>query len=211
MSKLYGVPVSPMVRKVLVSLELKGIIYEIVPVTPFNKPDGFLNISPLGKIPAWQDQDVTLADSTVICEYLEDRYPDNALYPAGAADKAKARWIEEYADTIMLPALGSIFFERVAKKMINQPADESKVQDHLEKKLPPIFNYLETLLPDADFLFGADLQLADIALITHFINLAHAGVHVDSTSYPTLAAYVERVFQHPAIAHRISEDQKIFA
>ncbi|WP_257265790.1 glutathione S-transferase family protein [Endozoicomonas sp. ONNA2] len=84
MSKLYGVPLSPMVRKVLLALEIKQIDYQLVPVTPFMKPEGFEKISPLKKIPAWQDDKVTLADSTVICEYLEDRYPKQALYPTAA-------------------------------------------------------------------------------------------------------------------------------
>ncbi|WP_257265789.1 glutathione S-transferase family protein [Endozoicomonas sp. ONNA2] len=125
-------------------------------------------------------------------------------------EKAKARWLEEYADTVMLPVLGTAFFERVAKKLINQPADEDKVQEVLQTKLPKTCVYLESQVPETDFLFGVDLQLADIALATHFINLAHAGVQIDSAEYPGLAAYIERIFQHPAVAHRIAEDKKVF-
>ena len=210
MSKLYGVPLSPMVRKVLLALELKQIDHELVPVTPFRKPEGFEKISPLKKIPAWEDDKVTLADSTVICEYLEDRYPEKALYPQAPEEKAKARWFEEYADTVMLPVLGTVFFERVARKLVNQPADEVKVQEILQSKLPTTCAYLESQVPETDFLFGADLQLADIALATHFINLSHAGVLVEPAEYPRLAAYIDRLFQHPAVAYRIAEDKKVF-
>ena len=210
MSKLYGVPLSPMVRKVLLALELKQIDHELVPVTPFRKPEGFEKISPLKKIPAWEDDKVTLADSTVICEYLEDRYPERALYPQAPEEKAKARWFEEYADTVMLPVLGTVFFERVARKLVNQPADEVKVQEILQTKLPTTCTYLESQAPETDFLFGADLQLADIALATHFINLSHAGVQIEPAEYPRLAAYIDRLFQHPAVAHRIAEDKKVF-
>ncbi|MFK0573759.1 glutathione S-transferase family protein [Endozoicomonas sp.] len=208
MSKLYGVPLSPMVRKVLLALEIKKINHEIVPVMPFNKPEGFEKISPLGKIPAWEDDKVTLADSTVICEYLEDRYPEQPLYPEDPAGKARARWFEEYADTVMLPVLGTVFFERIAKKMMNQPVDEAKVQEILESKLPGTFVYLESQAPEADFLFGPDLQMADISIATNFINLGHAGVNVEPAEYPKLAAYVERLLQHPAVANRIAEDKK---
>ncbi|WP_066014047.1 glutathione S-transferase family protein [Endozoicomonas atrinae] len=210
MSKLYGVPLSPMVRKVLLTLELKQIDHELVPVTPFRKPEGFEKISPLKKIPAWEDDKVTLADSTVICEYLEDRYPERALYPQAPEEKAKARWFEEYADTVMLPVLGTVFFERVARKLVNQPADEVKVQEILQTKLPKTCAYLESEVPETDFLFGADLQLADIALATHFINLSHAGVQVEPAEYPRLAAYIDRLFLHPAVAFRIAEDKKVF-
>ncbi|KEI70393.1 hypothetical protein GV64_06300 [Endozoicomonas elysicola] len=210
MSKLYGVPLSPMVRKVLLALEIKQIDHEMVPVTPFRKPEGFEKISPLKKIPAWEDERVTLADSTVICEYLEDRYPEQPLYPKSPEDKAKARWFEEYADTVMLPVLGTVFFERVAKKLVSQPADEVKVQEILQTKLPKTCAYLESQVPETGFLFGVSLQLADIALATHFINLAHAGVNIEFAEYPRLAAYIDRLFQHPAVAHRIAEDKKVF-
>lgn len=210
MSKLYGVPLSPMVRKVLLALEIKQLDYELVPVTPFMKPAGFEKISPLKKIPAWEDDKVTIADSSVICEYLEDRYPEQALYPKTPEEKARARWFEEYADTAMLQVLGTVFFERVAKKLINQPADEGKVQEVLQTKLPEICVYLESQVPETDFLFGAEVQLADIALASHFINLVHAGVQIDSAEYPGLSAYIDRIFQHPAVAHRIAEDKKVF-
>ena len=62
---------------------------------PFAKDVEFQKLSPLGKIPALQDGDLTLCDSTVICEYLEDAYPDKPVYPANPKDKAKARWFEE--------------------------------------------------------------------------------------------------------------------
>ncbi|WP_422462332.1 MULTISPECIES: glutathione S-transferase family protein [unclassified Endozoicomonas] len=210
MNKLYGVPLSPMVRKVLLALEIKQLDYELVPVTPFMKPAGFEKISPLKKIPAWEDDKVTIADSSVICEYLEDRYPEQALYPKTPEEKARARWFEEYADTAMLQVLGTVFFERVAKKLINQPADEGKVQEVLQTKLPEICAYLESQVPETDFLFGGKVQLADIALASHFINLVHAGVQIDSAEYPGLAAYIDRIFQHPAVAHRIAEDKKVF-
>ena len=54
----------------------------------------------------------------------------------------------------MLPVLGTAFFERVAKKLINQPADEVKVQEILQTKLPEICAYLESQVPETDFLFG---------------------------------------------------------
>ena len=87
MSKLYGVPLSPMVRKVLLALEIKQVDHELVPVTPFMKPEGFEKISPLKKIPAWEGDKVTLADSTVICEYLEGPLSRTGSLPKDAPRK----------------------------------------------------------------------------------------------------------------------------
>lgn len=211
MSKIYGVPLSPMVRKVLAALEIKEVEYQLVPVSPFQKPEGFQQISPLQKIPAYQDDRVVLADSTVICEYLEDRYPEVSLYPSDPALKARARWLEEYADTVLLPVLGTVFFERVAKKMANKEPDEAKVQAALQDRLPAVLSYLESEVPKAGYLFGPQLQLADIAIATHFINLSYGEVKVDGAAYPTLAGYVQRLMQHPAMAHRMAEDRKMLS
>lgn len=84
----------------LACLELKGLAYEIDPITPFMGGDRFTSLSPLRRVPVLIDDRVTLADSSVICQYLEDRYPAPALYPADIVDRARARWLEEYADTV---------------------------------------------------------------------------------------------------------------
>src|SRR5688500_16269072 len=88
--QIIGSYISPYVRKVLAVLDLKGIAYEIDPIVPFFGDDRFTKISPLRRIPVYSDGKVTLCDSTVICEYLEDRHPTPALYPREPADRARA-------------------------------------------------------------------------------------------------------------------------
>ncbi len=211
MSKVYGVSLSPMVRKVLAVMELKDIEYKMIPASPLQKPEGFEQISPLGKIPAYQDDQITLADSSVICEYLEDRYPAQAVYPEDPAVKARARWLEEYADTELFTTTGAIFFERVIKKLIKQESDEARVQTAIEEKLPVIMKYLESEVPGAGYLFGAELMVADIAIATHFINASYGGVKVDSNEYPVLSAYLQRILQHPVMVKRLAEDSKMMS
>ena len=76
-----GGGVSPFVRKVRVALAEKGLDYQHEQVNPFAPPPGYRDISPLGKIPAFKDGDRSLCDSSVICAYLEKRFPTPALYP----------------------------------------------------------------------------------------------------------------------------------
>src|SRR5580658_11170157 len=115
--QIIGSYLSPYVRKVLVVLDLKGIEYEIDPIIPFFGNDSFSHISPVRRIPVLIDDQVTLADSSVICQYLEDRYPERKLYPADIAERGRARWLEEYADSRM----GEVFiwglFNQVAIKL----------------------------------------------------------------------------------------------
>ena len=99
--KIIGSYISPYVRKVLACLLLKKLDYEIDPIVPFLGDDRFSQLSPLRRIPVFVDDRVTLTDSSVICQYLEDRHPQPALYPRDIAQRARARWMEEYADTPM--------------------------------------------------------------------------------------------------------------
>src|SRR5262250_2854595 len=91
--RIVGSYLSPYVRKVLVVLDLKGIPYEIDPIIPFMGDDRFSALSPLRRIPVLIDDRVTLADSSVICEYLEERRPEPALAPRDVVERARARWL----------------------------------------------------------------------------------------------------------------------
>src|ERR1700742_250521 len=114
---IYGGSVSPFVRKVRVRLAEKGLDYSLEQISPFRPPPDFRDISPLGRIPAFRDTDLPepnhLSDSSVICAYIEHKFPTPALYPGDPYQRARALWFEEYADTMMAENLGrGLFFER---------------------------------------------------------------------------------------------------
>jgi len=192
--RIVGSYLSPYVRKVLVCLELKRLPYEIDPIVPFMGDDRFSKLSPLRRIPVLQDDSVTLTDSTVICEYLEDRYPEPELYPRDPVARARARWLEEYADTRM----GEVFIWRLFNQVAIRPAVWGEKTDHtvLEKTLaedvPDVLDYLEGELPADGFLFGSP-QVADVAIAAFFRNAALARFTVDAKRWPATASFVERV------------------
>jgi glutathione S-transferase len=90
---IIGSYVSPYVRKVLACMNLKGLDYEVDPITPFFGNDEFQRLSPLRRIPVLIDGDLSVSDSTVICEYLDDAYGGHRLYPKGPKERTRARWI----------------------------------------------------------------------------------------------------------------------
>lgn len=192
--RIVGSYLSPYVRKVLVFLHEKGIAYEIDPIVPFFGDDRFSALSPVRRIPVFTDDRVTLCDSTVICQYLEDRHPEPALYPRDVADRARARWLEEFADTRM----GEVFiwrlFNQVAIRRFvwNEPTDAAVVEKTLKEEVPAVLHYLEGELPADGFVFGA-LSIADISLATFFRNAGFAGFTVDAARWPKTAAFVARV------------------
>jgi predicted NUDIX family NTP pyrophosphohydrolase len=113
-----GGGVSPFVRKVRVFLAEKGLDYQHENINPFGPPEGWREISPLGRIPAFKDGDKVVNDSSVICAYLERRFPKPALYPTDDYDYARALWFEEFADGGMIATMGpKTFFPCVLKPL----------------------------------------------------------------------------------------------
>lgn len=195
---IVGSYISPYVRKVLVCLDLKGIRYQIDPIVPFFGNEEFARISPVRRIPVLIDGDVTLADSTVICEYLEERHPEPSLHPATPQERARARWLEEFADTRM----GEVFIWRLFNELIikrsvwGEATDAAVVREAKEVEIPQILDYLESgLAPSGISFFGA-LGIADIAVASFFRNAAIAGFEVDRRRWPLTAGFVARMLDH---------------
>jgi len=190
---IVGSYLSPYVRKVLVCLHVKGIPYQIDPIVPFFGDERFSALSPLRRIPVLIDDDLVLSDSTVICEYLEERQPTPSFYPHGAAPRARARWLEEFADTRM----GDVFIWKLFNQVAIGPAvwgektDREKLQHTLEVEVPAVVDYLEPLLPAQGFLFG-ELGIADAALAAFFRNAAFARFTPDPARWPRTAGFVAR-------------------
>ncbi len=208
---VYGGNISPFVRKVRVALIEKGLQYSLENVNPFAPPPEFLQISPLKRIPAFRDTDLPepnhLADSSIICDYLEHKFPKPALYPSDPFQRARALWFEEYADSVVASNIGGgLFFERIVKKLMRRPVDENVCQTTLKEKLPPLFDYLEREIGNNEFLVGNQFSIAYISVGTMFVNFAHCGESVDAARWPKLAAYVQRLHARPSFKAMIDEE-----
>lgn len=199
--KIIGSFVSPYVRKVLACMNLKNLDYEVDPITPFFGNDEFERLSPLRRIPVLVDGELTISDSSVICAYLDEAYGGHPLLPPDPKDRARARWLEEYADTRLGDLfIWGLFYQKVVRPAVwKEPADEERVARALTEGLPRELDYLEDQLPSDGFLFG-DIGLADIAVATFFRNGAYAGFETDPKRWPKVAAFVERTLAHQAIA-----------
>ena len=199
--RIIGSYLSPYVRKVLACLDLKGLAYEIDPIVPYMGDDRFTALSPLRRVPVLIDDRVTLADSSVICQYLEDRYPEPALYPLDVADRARARWLEEFADSRM----GDVFIwglfnhAVIALAVWGTPRDLAVIDRIVSGEIPPVLDYLESQVPAEEFLFGA-LCIADLSIAVFLRNAAFARYQVDPGRWPATARFVDRVLAQDCLA-----------
>ena len=137
--KVYGFPLSPFVRKVVVVAKEKGVDVEIVPVNPMQPSDEFRAVSPYCKIPAIDDGGFELADSSAIAHYLEAKYPSPALLPAEPQARAKAIWFDEVADTVVMAAGGAMVFNRFVKpRFLGQDCDEDQDENEGDDTRSPL-------------------------------------------------------------------------
>ena len=198
---IIGGPVSPYVRKVLAVCEMKGVPYRLDPIVPFFGDDAFGELSPLRRVPVFIDDKVSLCDSTVICEYLEDRFPSPRVLPAEPARRAQARWLEEFSDTRMGDVfIWRIFYEAVVLPFIFQkPRDKEKIAAIVAEQVPDVMAYLEKVAP-ADGFLCSDVSMADLAVAIPFGNLRWARVEPDRNRWPKTCAWVERTHATPALA-----------
>lgn len=197
--RIVGSYLSPYVRKVLVFLDLKGIAYEIDPIVPFFGDERFSKLSPVRRIPVLQDDRVALCDSSVICQYLEDRHPAPPLYPSDVAQRARARWLEEYADTRLGEVLIWGLFNQVAinPAVFGAATDAAVLARTLEVEIPAVLDYLEGELPAEGFCFGSP-SIADVSIACFFRNAAFARYQIDAARWPRTASFVERVLALPS-------------
>jgi glutathione S-transferase len=196
------------VRKVLAACEMKAVPYQVDPVVPFFGDDKFSELNPLRRVPVFIDDQVSVSDSTVICEYLEERYPTPALLPGAPAERARPRWMEEFADTRLGDIfIWRIFYEAVVSPFIWQrPRDKEKIARAVEHELPAVMADLERLAPASGFLFGA-VSIADISVAVFFQNLRWARVTPAVDRWPRTLGWVARSEEVPALAKitRIAE------
>jgi glutathione S-transferase len=211
---LYGSNLSPFVRKVRVLLIEKGVDYALDQINPFRQPPEFAEISPLKRIPVLRDSDLpepnTLPDSSVIADYLENKFPAPALFPKAPFARARALWFEEYVDGGIFPVLGTgLFFERVVKKFQRGVTDTALCVRTVQESLPPFFDYLEGEIRGKSFFVDEAYSIADIAVASVMANYRHSGEEIDAARWPGFAAHVAKILARPSFQAVLTEEQKL--
>ncbi|MFR0688069.1 glutathione S-transferase family protein [Enterobacterales bacterium AE_CKDN230030158-1A_HGKHYDSX7] len=210
---VFGAPLSPFVRKVRLFAAEKGIDYQLENVNPFNQPDWYRDLNPLRRVPAIRDGDFTLADSSVICHYLEDRDAQRApLCGDNAEARARINWLEKYADYELGPLTTfTVFRNRLLKPLMGKVCDEVAVKGAMQEKLPEHFDYLEKCLGEQQWFVDDRFSLADIAIACQLVNLRHGEEALDAQRWPKLAAHFERTLARPALAEIVQGELQIIA
>jgi glutathione S-transferase len=195
-TKIYSGPLSMFGAKVQIAALEKGIDFELVMV-PFAKGDAYepkhpevLRVNPVKQqVPVLIDGDVELFDSTQIFEYLEDRYPDPALWPRGNADRARARQLEHKSDEVFFPNVIRLF--GLQHDMQSAPAVAACAA------CARYYGEMEDLLAAREYLAGP-YSFADIAFYMACIFADRKGARMTQAT-PRLLAWRGRMGERPAV------------
>lgn len=198
---LIGNHISPFVRKVLAVCRIKGIAVAVDPIVPFFGDDRFGAISPLRRIPVWVHDGIVVNDSSVIAEYLEDTHPQPSILPGTAVDRARSRWLDEFADTrIAQVFLWGVFGAAVVGPGIfRTPRDLDAIAKVMRDDVPHVMDTLEAHAPADGFIAGPAIGLGDLSVASQFANLRWSRQTIDAARWPRTLAWVERVEAHDAL------------
>jgi glutathione S-transferase len=206
---LYGINLSTFTRKVRLALLEKELPHRLE-VAPMGSP-AVKALHPLGKIPVLADGEVVVPDSSAIIGYLERAYPARPLYPVGAADLARALWLEEYADTRLREVTLPFFSERVVKPLFQgKPADEAALAAAGGPR-DEAFGYLEGELARRSFAAGDGLTVADLAIGAQLVTYVQGAGPVDPGRWPGLAGYLGRLTARSRWAPVLAEEEAALA
>ena len=193
--KLFSGPLSMFGAKAQIAALEKGIAFDLVMV-PFDRDDRYrpqhpevLRINPKQQVPVLVDGAVEIFDSTQIFEYLEDLQPQPALWPAGAAPRARARLLEHLSDEVFFPQVIKLFGLQEAMQSPPAVAACAACAQHYES--------MEDRLAQREYLAG-DYSFADIAFYMAQVFAERKGALMTDAT-PRLLAWRERVGARPAV------------
>lgn len=200
--KLYSGRLSMFGAKVEIALREKCLAFELQMV-PFDLQAGYwpkhpdvMRINPKRQVPVLIDGALEIYDSTEIFEYLEDRYPEHALWPAGsgnAVGRARARQLEHAADEVFFPSVVRLMGLRADPDPVASPEWQAAVAS-----LTAYYDRMETTLAERPYLAG-EYGYADVAFFMAQFFAARHTVPM-SAAHPRLLAWRRRVASRNAVA-----------
>ena len=207
---VYGMHLSPFVRKAEAVLAHAGLDYDFEEVNIVGMPDWFLEISPMKRIPVLRDKTIgtegvpgTIADSSAIAMFLNKKH-ELGLYGETAYDMGRIAAIEEFADTSVAVPLGMGLFRPILFPLFSgKDSDLEPARKTWSKTLPPLFDYLEGALNGGDYFVGDAYSMADIAVAGQMTQLDLVAGLPDADRWPALVKHTQAMKQRPGFAENL--------
>jgi RNA polymerase-associated protein len=175
-------------------LAAKGVSYERVLVDPAKPPEDLIDLNPYGTTPTLVDRDLTLYDTAVVCEYLDERYPHPPLMPIDPLSRARLRLATVRIERVWLPEVDTI-------RAGGRPADAARkrLREHLLASLP--------LFKAAKFFLNPEMSLVDCLVAPVVWRLPWLGVDLGREGKP-IVDYGERLFHSQGYARSLTNEER---
>ncbi len=181
-------------HRVRLLLAAKGVSYERAMVEPGKPPEDLVDLNPYASTPTLVDRDLTLYDTSVVCEYLDERYPHPPLMPIDPLSRARLRLAAVRIERDWLPEVDII-------RAGGRPAEAARkrLREQLLASLP--------LFKAAKFFLNPEMSLADCLVAPVVWRLPWLGVDLGKEGRPILD-YGERLFHSQGYARSLTAEEK---
>lgn len=166
MWQLFQYPLCPFSRKVRLLLGEKNVAYELVREHPWERRDEFLDLNHAGRVPVLHDagRGLTLCDSQVICEFIEETVERHSMLGGSAANRAEIRRLTAFFDQNFFgDVTGPLLHERMRKRLFTREPPDSRVLRESMKLANEYLFYIDWLVDTRPWLGGSTMSLADLA------------------------------------------------
>ena len=180
-------------HRVRIVLAEKGVPYEVINVEARGKPEDLLELNPYGSIPTLVDRELALYQSSIITEYLDERFPHPPLMPVYPVARAKARLIIHRFDREWSPLIRKL----ETGKMADTRTAAKELSGYLSQ-LVPIFQ-------SSAYFLGDEFTLVDCCIAPVLWRLPIWGIALSPVEMKTINKYAERVFQRDSFQASLTE------
>ena len=213
MWQLFQFPLCPFSRKVRLLLGEKGVGYELVRESPWERRDEFLDMNPAGRTPVMVEADKgnVLIDSWAICEFFEETVNKAPMINGTAVNRAEIRrlvaWFDEqfFGDVV-----SPLMHERMKKRLIERASPDARVLRDAMKFALNHLDYTDYLLDHRNWLAGATMSLADLAAAAH-ISVADYLGGIDWRGHEQTKRWYSALKSRPSFRPLLSERMEVIS
>jgi glutathione S-transferase len=209
MRVLHHFPLSPYCRKVRLVMAEKRLPFELRLEKPWERRPEYLELNPAGTVPTLiEDNGLVIPDSAVICEYLDEAYPDSGLMGRTLAERVEVRRLAAWFDgRFAQEVTNNLLGEKIVRRLSGRGNPDPSAIRNGYTALRYHLDYIGWLAETRKWLAGATLSVADFAAAAHLSSLDFIGDVDWSLSEPAKDWYMRiksRPSFRPLLADRVS-------
>ncbi len=192
---LYSDPTSIHCHRVRFVLAEKSVTVDIIDSDPLNPPEDVVDLNPYGTLPTILDRDLTLYDSRIIMEYLDERFPHPPLLPVDPVNRAASRLYLYRVDNDWYSKV-----ETILKGGKNATAARKQLRESLITTVP-VFSAM-------DYFMSENFSIVDASIAPLLWRLPMLGIELSPAAAKVVDTYANRLFERDAFQASLTEEEK---